>query len=83
MYCVHLHECCKKIYYTPLPEKKKRNKKKKKKKQTLMNLYGGGFRLFSCASFASRFIFISLNRASASSKAAKKTLFKHHTFVFF
>ncbi len=37
--------------------------------QTLMNLYGGGFRLFSCASFASRFILISLNRASASNRA--------------
>lgn len=36
---------------------------------TLINLYGGGLRLFSCASLASRFIFISLNRVSASSRA--------------
>lgn len=34
-----------------------------------MNLYGGGFRLYCCASFFSLFIFISLNRASASNKA--------------
>lgn len=34
-----------------------------------MNLYGGGFRLYCCASFFSLFIFISLNRASASNRA--------------
>lgn len=37
--------------------------------QTLMNLYGGGFRLYCWASFFSLFILISLNRASASNKA--------------